>query len=321
LAHTGVFGWLLGAPEAEQYQKTASDVLAEHGLPKQLAEGFENVNRQPDGTPTSSELGLSVVIDFWERLQKKGFIDFPNIIYYSHRLLAENPSLARALSCKYAWMLVDEFQDTTELQVEILRRIAKVGNTKFFLVGDPCQSIFGFAGARVELMEKFGDEIGANLGFRLLANYRSSEKIVQHAERVFSRTPPMYAVGETADADIEPVYVHADTAFEAIRDSFLPSLKTLGIEYGEAAIIAPWWVKLWHLGKALREMGVPIVGPGARPYRKSHLFAALAEQVCAFIAYPSRKGLYQIEKELFLLLNPKNAIAFNEPFTRILLSQ
>ncbi|MBU1663752.1 UvrD-helicase domain-containing protein, partial [Patescibacteria group bacterium] len=39
-----------------------------------------------------------------------------------------------------------QFQDTSALQVDIFRKIAEAGHSKFFLVGDPCQSIYGFAG-------------------------------------------------------------------------------------------------------------------------------------------------------------------------------
>lgn len=152
-------------------------------------------------------------------------------------------------------------------------------------------------------MNTFAREISSNMTFRLLANYRSSNRIIRHAESVFPRTPPMFAAGVAADENFEPVYVHAATAFHAVRDHFLPVIRALGIPYGEAAVIAPWWVKLWYIGKGLREIGVPVVGPGARPYRRLHLLATLAEQVCAYIAQPSKKGFHQIERELFLLLN------------------
>jgi DNA helicase-2/ATP-dependent DNA helicase PcrA len=113
----------------------------------------------------------------------------------------------------------------------------------------------------------------------------------------------MHAVGDAVDADTEPIYVHTGSAFEAITDYFLPGLESLGIDYGKAAILSPWWIKLLHLGRNLREYGIPIVGPGARPYKRSHLFATLAEQLCAYVTHPTRKTFHQIEKELFLLVN------------------
>lgn len=291
------------SPEDDKFRETAKNVLAEYGLPEQLHEYFEGFNREPDGTPiVPQDIPPEVANAFWERLQSEGLIDFPNIIYYAFRLLSERPSIAHALSCKYSWFLVDEFQDTTALQVEIFRTIAGLGRTKFFLVGDPYQSIYGFAGARVELMEEFGREISASSEFPLVGNYRCSNRIIEHAEILCPRKPRMKGLGETAADATEPIYVHTSTAFEAITDYFLPALEGLSIPYGEAAILSPWWFKLYHLGRSLREYGIPIVGPGARPYRKTHTFALLAEQVCAYITHPVQKTFHQIEKELFYLI-------------------
>ncbi len=48
-------------------------------------------------------------------------------------------------------------------------------------------------------------------------------------------------------------------------------------------------------------MGIPVVGPGARPYKRSHLFSLLAEQICAYVENPTPRLLRQTEKELFFL--------------------
>jgi len=297
-------GFSVITPDTEEFQKIATNVLGEFGLASQFRDYFELFNREPDGTPVVPEdIYPEVATEFWERLRVRGFIDFPNIIYYAYRLINEMPSITYALSCKYAWFLVDEFQDTTSLQVEIFRKISNVGHTKFFLVGDPYQSIFGFAGARVELMEKFGQEISAERGFRLLANWRSSNLIIDHAEKLCPRTPRMHGAGKTANDNIRPIYVHTSTAFEGITDFFLPVIEALGISFGESAIVSPWWVKLLQIGRALRDYGIPIVGPGARPYKRSHIFAILAEQICAYITHPEHKTFHQIAKELFILVN------------------
>ncbi len=299
-----VSGFNVISPDSDEYQKIVNDVLAEYGIPLQFREYFESFSREPDGTPiVPPDIDTEIAISFWDRLQVKGFIDFPNIIYNSFRLLREKPSIAYALSCKYAWFLVDEFQDTSALQVDIFRKIAESGHSKFFLVGDPCQSIYGFAGARVDLMDSFAKEISANNDFKLLANYRSSNLIIDHAEKLIPRIPKMFGAGDTANLRIKPIYVHTATALEAITDYFLPAIDELGISYGETAILAPWWVKLLPLGRGLRGYGIPVVGPGSRPYRKSHLFATLAEQVCAFIKHSTKNTFHRIERELFLLIS------------------
>jgi DNA helicase II / ATP-dependent DNA helicase PcrA len=290
-------------PDCEIYQEIVQEVCSKFSLASKAKEAFELLNREPDGRPICSHpLAYASALEFWKLLENKEYIDFPNIVYFSLTLLKSYPSISSALSSKYAWILVDEFQDTSALQVEILKCIAAEGKSKFFLVGDPYQSIYGFAGARPDLMDEFARDIKAKSDFPLLGNFRSSSSIISHAEKLFPRKPPMYASGLNKNIKEKPVYVHTSNAFNAITDYFLPALNDLGIGYGESAILAPWWIKLLHIGRSLREYGIPIVGPGARPYKRSHFFARLAEQVCYYITEPDNNIIPRIEKELFLMI-------------------
>lgn len=307
-------GFTILPSDSDRYREIISNICIDYGLNARARDQFELLNREPDGTPIikSDQITDEIALDFWERLKQEKYIDFSNIIYFSYRLLSKYPSLVHALACRFAWILVDEFQDTSALQVEILRLIADRGRTKFFLVGDPYQSIYGFAGARPELMEVFVKEINAQCDFKLLSNFRSSTQIISHAERLCPRIPAMVAAGEAVRFKEEPRYIHAENAFEAITDYFIPVLDELDINYGNSAILAPWWVKLLHLGRKLRDFGIPIIGPGARPYKRNHLFALLAEQICAYIEHPQPNLIPQIERELFKLLNnANNSFNFN----------
>jgi len=289
--------------DSEEYKRIARDCLAIFGLPNRFLDQFDNLYRNSDGTPLQTGvLSPDLVSYFWGKLEELSYIDFPNIIYHSYKLVENNPSIAHTLACKYHWYLIDEFQDTTELQVKILQKIVSFGLSSFFLVGDPFQSIYGFAGARTDLMNHFAQEIAANTDFKILGNFRSSQRIVSHAERLSPRIPPMLAVGVDQAYQREPIYIHTQTTYEAIVDYFLPEIDNLGIAYGECAILSPWWFKLLPLARQLREYGLPVVGPGARPYKRTHLFANLAEQVCGYISRNSTKLLHQIEKELLLLI-------------------
>lgn len=297
-------GFKVLPPDSEKYRKIAEAICAEYSIPIQFRDYFENLGREPDGSPVVlPEIGSDAAIAFWNRLLQEGFIDFANIIYYTYKLISKSPEITNAIACKYAWFLVDEFQDTSALQVEILKQIASRKITKFFLVGDPYQSIYGFAGARPELMNNFASYLDAEQGFKLLTNFRSSKPVICHAEKLCPRDPPMIAGGKSAHFTEEPKYIHCRNAFEAITGYFIPALDENKISYGESAILAPWWVALLRLGRQLREYGIPIIGPGARPYKRIHLFAMLAEQICAYIEQPDPKIFYNIERELFLLIS------------------
>jgi len=300
-------GFKVLTPESAEFEEHVTAVLAQHGRYNPTFSDFEDfaqVRVSLDGNPVGHPIehgGLTPAIAtaFWKRIRESGFIDFANIIYYSFVLLQKRPEILSYVSAKFAWILVDEFQDTTDLQVEILSLIAATKRTQFLLVGDPCQSIYGFAGARPDLADDFAGRIGARTDLTLSGNFRSSPTIVGHANLLYPRTPVMTAVGAAKEFSEPPEWQHGASAFDVITDYFLPAIDALGIPVGEAAILAPTWFSLFHLGRRLREYGVSIVGPGARPYRRNRQFAPLAEQVCGYMMEPRPEAIAGIERTLF----------------------
>lgn len=296
-------GYTILPSDSDQFGNYVDQIADKFDLNDYQKSQFELLNRSPSGAPiTPADIPAAAAIEFWQLLQKHGFIDFCNIVYFSYRLLADDASLATVLGARFKHLLVDEFQDTSDLQVDILKLIAGTGLTTIFLVGDPEQSIYGFAGARRSLMFEFSNHLNAK-PFPLSGNFRSSNPVVRSAELLLPRTPAMFAAGDWKDFTEEPYYAHADNNFAAITDFFLPAIEALTIPLGECAILAPNWFQLRPLGKQLREYGVAVVGPGARPYKRSHLFARLAEQVCAYIECPQPHVIRPIEKEIFQLVS------------------
>src|SRR5260370_12889129 len=88
--------------------------------------------------------------------------------------LRRRPEILSYVAAKFSWILVDEFQDTTDLQVEILALIAGADSARFLLVGDPHQSIFRFAGARpdlaVDFAKRISDQCDINVGLVIEAS-------------------------------------------------------------------------------------------------------------------------------------------------------
>jgi len=294
-------GFKLLPPESEEYQAITRRICGEHGIDAWAREEFPQLNRSADGEPIlhpASPITREAAHQFWRELVEAKAIDFATVIYLTNRLLEHFPSLAHALSCRFRWILVDEFQDTTELQIEILKKIHDATHSNFFLVGDPHQSIFGFAGARPRLVHEFSNYANARRDFHLSENWRSNPQIVAHAELLRPRAVPMRSAGAIAADQREPQYEHRARVFEALEDIFLPALQELGIAYGDAAILAPSWFALLPIGRRLRNYGVPIIGPGARPYRGKQLFARLAEYICAYIERREPALIRNISREL-----------------------
>jgi DNA helicase-2/ATP-dependent DNA helicase PcrA len=275
-------------------------------LTRQDFDDFSGVNLNSNGdlvgTALRSEIVKKVNKKFWAICRREGYLDFCILLFYSLILLRSHPEIADGIASRYALIMVDEFQDTTDIQVEVLSLIAQRNRTKFFLVGDTCQSIFGFAGADPGLADIFAERIAARTDLSLSGNFRSSPAVIVDAERLFSRTPAMTSVGTAKSYTEATRHIHTANPLIAIVDHFLPALADLEIPIGEATILAPSWAPLFPLSRALRDRGVSVVGPGARPYRRARLFAGLAEQLCGYIVDSRPDTFPAIERAVFFLV-------------------
>ena len=211
--------------EFEPLVKTACATLNYLNPTRQDYEDFSNINIDITGKAIGSALTSNIVAraagTFWRLCRDQGYIDFCTLLYYSFWLIRKYPEIADGIASRYALVLVDEFQDTTDLQVEILSEIAARGRSRFFLVGDPYQSIYGFAGARPELADVFADRIDARRDLSLSGNFRSSKPVIADAERLFARVPAMSAIGEARRYTEHTQHIHVSDPLHAITDNFL----------------------------------------------------------------------------------------------------
>lgn len=104
--------------------------------------------------------------------------DFNDIEYLSLDLIKKE-------NINYEYILIDEFQDTNELQYLIFKALIN-DNTKTFIVGDPDQSIYGFRGANFKIIAKYINEYNANM-LILSNNYRSSDEILKRANSLIKK--------------------------------------------------------------------------------------------------------------------------------------
>jgi superfamily I DNA/RNA helicase len=120
---------------------------------------------------------------FYSYLKKQAsasFLDFDDMIYLAVRLLLENGALRRSYQSRFAYMLVDEFQDLNEAQLLLLQIICLPENN-IFAVGDDDQMIYGFRGADVKHIVEFEKRFPVATTHVLNTNYRSSRMVVRHA--------------------------------------------------------------------------------------------------------------------------------------------
>ncbi len=113
-------------------------------------------------------------------LLENNLVDFDDLIALTFRLLEENPELARATSDKYRYIMVDEYQDTNELQLKLLQKLCSSHNN-ICVVGDDDQSIYGWRGAHIRNIMEFDQDFKGTAVFKLEENYRSREPILKVA--------------------------------------------------------------------------------------------------------------------------------------------
>ncbi len=106
-------------------------------------------------------------------------MDFDDIMLHCHRLLQEDKELLTRWQGQFHYILVDEFQDISPLQYEIIRMLA-APEQNLFIVGDDDQSIYGFRGASPDSMRRFGRDYAAEV-IVLDKNYRCHRQIVAAA--------------------------------------------------------------------------------------------------------------------------------------------
>ena len=116
-------------------------------------------------------------------LKKDGKMDFDDILRECYLLLCENHTILEQWRELYKYILIDEFQDINRIQMNIIELLASPLNN-IFVVGDDDQSIYGFRGARPEIMIEFKDYYPEAELIVLDVNYRSTQSIINVAGRV-----------------------------------------------------------------------------------------------------------------------------------------
>lgn len=115
-----------------------------------------------------------------EYLLENNLVDFDDLIALTYRLLDENPELAKTTSQKYKYIMIDEYQDTNELQLKLLQKLC-CSHTNLCVVGDDDQSIYGWRGAHIRNIMEFDQDFPGTTVFKLEENYRSREPILKVA--------------------------------------------------------------------------------------------------------------------------------------------
>ena len=116
-------------------------------------------------------------------LLENNLVDFDDLLALTYKLLDENEELAKRTSEQYQYIMIDEYQDTNELQFRLLRKLCQTHNN-LCVVGDDDQSIYGWRGAHVRNILEFHEDFENTTIVKLEHNYRSRAAILNVANEL-----------------------------------------------------------------------------------------------------------------------------------------
>lgn len=122
----------------------------------------------------------SIYKNYEEYLQKNNLVDFDDLLALPYRILDENEQICKEISDRYRYIMIDEYQDTNDLQYKLLKKLYKNHNN-ICVVGDDDQSIYGWRGANIKNILEFADDFEDTKIIKLEKNYRSTNQILKAA--------------------------------------------------------------------------------------------------------------------------------------------
>ncbi len=253
--------------------------------PKQL-QHFINQAKEQGLRPAD----VTVEDDFQQRLvdlyaayeaqcQREGVVDFAELLLRCYELL-ERDELRLHYQERFRHLLVDEFQDTNQLQYAWLKRLTGE-RTAVFAVGDDDQSIYAFRGANVNHMLDFERSFNLSKVIRLEQNYRSHAHILEAANQLIAHNTRRLGKNLRTDAGCgEPVRVY-QAASDAQEASWIieeiNALLHQGVERDQIALLYRSNAQSRILEHTLVGAGIPYrVYGGLRFFERQEVKHALA---------------------------------------------
>ncbi|MBQ2970033.1 MAG: UvrD-helicase domain-containing protein [Bacteroidaceae bacterium] len=127
-----------------------------------------------------------IYLRYQERCRQAGAMDFDDILLYTYLLFKQHPEVLERYAEQFAYVLVDEYQDTNYAQHCIVWQLTQ-SRQRVCVVGDDAQSIYSFRGANIDNILGFTRQYSDARVFKLEENYRSTQMIVGAANSLIDK--------------------------------------------------------------------------------------------------------------------------------------
>ena len=233
--------------------------------------------------------------EYEANLRSSNALDFDDLLSAAVALLQTSDEARQHYQQKWRHVLVDEFQDTSLSQYELIRVLAKPQD-RVFVVGDVDQAIYSWRGAEVaNIRDKFDVDFAGAQTVLLTKNYRSTSTIVKAARAVIG-----------ASAQRSPL--HLDAVTPGGRDVAVVAVED---EIEEAEFCAREALKAHREGVPLRDIAVLYrTHSQSRPLEEAFIRAGVPHVVVGDTAFYTRKEIKDCVAYLRVLSNPRDTVSF-----------
>lgn len=174
-------------------------------LKAEAADAFINIVLACGGPALDALVGLARSVEAEYRALKAGqsALDNNDLLRMAYEALRDYPAIRAAYEGRFKMVMIDEFQDTDQIQVDLIRYLTGAGERALCTVGDAQQSIYRFRGAEVEVFRRQERKVGASGAaeaatvagaaadapagelVKLVRNFRSHDEVLRYVARVF----------------------------------------------------------------------------------------------------------------------------------------
>lgn len=170
-------------------------------LKAEAADAFINIVLACGGPALDALVGLARSVEAEYRALKaaQSALDNNDLLRMAYEALRDYPAIRAAYEGRFKMVMIDEFQDTDQMQVDLIRYLTGAGERALCTVGDAQQSIYRFRGAEVEVFRRQERKVGSTAAsetvatpdvpagelVKLVRNFRSHDEVLRYVARVF----------------------------------------------------------------------------------------------------------------------------------------
>ena len=222
----------------------------------------------------------SIYKTYQDYLLENNLVDFDDLLMLTYDLLEQNSDLRKDISNRYQYIMVDEYQDTNELQLQLLKKLCDT-HTNLCVVGDDDQSIYGWRGANIKNILEFTNMFENAKVIKLENNYRSTKEILTAANLLIDHN--RNRLGKkliSTKGDGKPVTLFQSSDENEESDKIAKAIKELlnsGVPAGEIAVLYRINALSRSLEEGLNRAGIAyqMVG-GVRFYERAEIKDAIS---------------------------------------------